>query len=344
MANKQTNTALLIGGAAVLGYLVFKKSSSVFQAPAVPPASAPNVFTQGLNLLTSIFNTVPAADNSSNPNTVQVVDPYSGQPSIEAPPPPTQGMTLQLAGVPHKNKNKIWGNLTYTGMPASSYTPVDPDYDPSVDIYSWAGSRKGVFKGKNKAMFPFHNGTNLAIIAGCLACGLPPRAIGKINWEKYIIPVGVVVGGYVLLKSTNLFSGLTTGTTANNQASAAATKAALDNSIANAKASGDIQTLTDAQLATLANDIYVQGVKSTPDLDQIQRDIIQVNTLTDLLKMMQSFGTREANTGTWFSVCAFTGLNCTALDMATFVRESLDQSHIAAVNGYLQAQGINFQF
>lgn len=351
MSKKQTNTALLIGGAAVLGYLIFKRS----QAPApvavvpggAPPPSAPSLLSQGLNVLTTFFKPAPA-DNSSNPNTVSVVDYYQGQPSIEAPPPPTQGLTLQLNGVPGKNKNKHMGTapLFATGEPASILTPVDPGYDPSVDIYSWAGAHKGVFTGKNGDMFPFNNGTNLAILAGCLACGLPPRGIAgtKINWEKYIIPVGVVVGGYVLLKSTNLFNGLKTGTTANNEASAAATAAALDNSIANAKASGDFATITDAQASSLANDIYVQGVKSVPDLDQMERDIIQANTLTDLLKMMKFFGTREANTGTWYSVCAFTGLNCTALDMATFVRNSLDASHIASVNSYLSAQNINFQF
>jgi hypothetical protein len=196
-------------------------------------------------------------------------------------------------------------------------------------------------------MNPFNeiNGTQLAVLGACAACMLPGGVgIGKIDFSKYILPVGLVVGGYLLLKNTSLFSSVKTGVTANNEATTAATRAALSSSIASAAAAGDLQTITTAELTSLANDIFTQGIASTPNQDQIERDIIQVNTLTDLLQMMSAFGTREANTGSVFSICAMTGFNCAALDMATFVRAALDQTHLQAVNSYLQAQNINYQF
>lgn len=381
MRKSQSNTALLLGGGAILAYLIFKKQSAPVANPQLqPPSPGANMVSQGVNLLKMFFapsTNSPVSTNAGaliNPNAVSVVDPYASQPALTVEPTvplSTTPMQLQLNGIGHRFPNSPGekkfnlamdrgtsdyisadampldgdglGNIpsAWTGKPLDSMSGAPMGYTE----YSWAGKDLGVFSGKNKPMFPFHeiSGTALAAM-GCVACMTGGKAIGKINWEKYIIPVGVVVGGYVLLKSTNLFQGLTSGVAANNAASAAATKAALDNSISVAKSQGDIQTLTDAELSSYANDIYAQGVQASPGLDKIQRDIISVNTLTDLLKMMQFFGTREANTGSWYSICAFTGLNCTALDMPTFVRQVLDAPHLQAVNSYLTAQGINFQF
>lgn len=356
MSKKQTNNILTVAAIAGVGYLIFKRLTPAAGTVAVArpaPTTASNLISQATNVFTSLFGGLPTPDQNiaaaSNPD---LIAPVSTTPApvtaIDAPPPPSSGMPLQfLNGVNIKSLPP--GTYNTTGGATSPFISIDAaplDAESIAGAHDWSGKYKGVFSGKNSGMNPFTeiNGTGLAALGACLACALPSRAIGKIAWEKYIIPVGVVVGGYVLLKNTNLFGGVKTGITANNDASAAATNDALTKSIAAAAASGDIQTITTAQAATLANDIAVKGLLSAPDQDGIQRDIIQANTLTDLLQIMKAFGTREANTGSWYSVCAFTGLNCTSLDMATFVRMTLDQSHLAAVNQYLTAQQINFQF
>lgn len=356
MSKKQTNTILGIAAIAGVGYLIFKRMQPAAGTVAVArpaPTTAGNLISQATNVFTSLFgNPNPTPDqnivNASNPDLIAPVSNVPPVTAIDAPPPPTSGMVLNLSGV-QRGKVQPPGTYNTSGGATSPFISWDAagiDAESIGTAYGWSGKYKGVFSGRNGGMNPFTeiNGTGLAALGACLACALPSRAIGKVAWEKYILPVGIVVGGYVLLKNTNLFSGITTGITANNQASANATNDALTKSIASAAASGDIQTITNAQAATLANDIQVKALLSTPDQDGIQRDIIQANTLTDLLQIMKAFGTREANTGSWFSVCAFTGLNCTSLDMATFVRMTLDQSHLAAVNSYLGAQGINFQF
>jgi hypothetical protein len=365
MSKKSNNTALLIVGGGVLAYLIFKKAKTTTTAATPAPGSPGSLMSQATNLLTSIFggSTLPSSPASqaalvqqaSNPDNVAVVDTSTYVAPVTAAPAPSQGMSLDIQAPVYSTSGGATSEYISSdaslmdqesiGTVASSWT--GKPLSSMSGAYSWAGKNKGVFSGRNKQMNPFTeiNGTGLAAL-GCLACMLPGsgNAIGKIDFSKYILPVGIVVGGYLLLKNTNLFSGVKTGVTANNEATTVATQASLTTSIASAAASGDLQTLTNAQLASLANDIATQGLLSTPNQDQIEHDIIQVNTLTDLLQMMYQFGTRQGNTGSWFSTCGLLGLNCQALDMPTFVRLAVDSSHLSAINNYLTAQNINYQF
>ncbi len=316
--------------------------TSQIPVPSVQqPAAAPGQLTASpLDLGLPSYNT---SDGSSSPyisSDAALMDESSiAGVDVFALPMPNRTPAWYAKKLDHES---IAGYATsWTGRPIDSLSgPIA--YGPNGKYVHKQG-------GSNKAMNPFSevNGTGLAVLAGCMLCAKTPLAgIGRVEWQKFIIPAGVVIGGYFLLKNTNLFNALTptTGVTANNQATAATTAAALQQSLTAAKNSGDLQTLTTAQCASLANDIATQGNLSTPNMDQIEQDVIQVNTLTDLLQLLSAFGTRETNTGGDFSLCSWVALGCTAVDMPTFLRLKLDQTHLAAINNYLSAQNINYQF
>jgi hypothetical protein len=186
-------------------------------------------------------------------------------------------------------------------------------------------------------------GTGLAVLCGlgCAACCPPPKSLGKFEYSDLIIPGALIIGGYFVFKKLGIISNDTTK--ANSQTSAQL-QSALAASIAAAASKGDFQTLTDAQISSLANDIWTNGISSSVNQDQIVTDVIQANTLTDLLKIMQSFMTKPVNTGSWYSWCALFRVNCDVVDMGTFVRAVLDSSHLNTINDYLSAQNINYHF
>lgn len=165
--------------------------------------------------------------------------------------------------------------------------------------------------------------------------------MGKIDIAGYILPVGILVAGYFVGKRFGLFGG---GANADNNATIDANnKAAIQAALDAAKNSGLGQTVTDAQLNGLATSIYQMGVQSTPDQDGIMYAVIQVNTLTDLLRLMQLFGTKQV-AQSWFDTCSLLGFNCQSLDLPAFLRAVLDASHIATINSYLSNQKINYYF
>jgi hypothetical protein len=163
----------------------------------------------------------------------------------------------------------------------------------------------------------------------------------KIEYEKYIIPAAVVIGGYFILKQFGLFGG---GAAAANQQSvtssgAAGTAAAIQAD----KAAGGFATMNAAQAAGIANEIFNAGADPV-DQDTIVRGIIQANTLQDLLLIIQAFGTKQAG-GTMCSIFGgFLSATCGTYDLPSWVRATLDTAHILTINGYLSNQGINYQF
>jgi hypothetical protein len=164
----------------------------------------------------------------------------------------------------------------------------------------------------------------------------------KIEWEKYIIPAAVVVGGYFLLKNLGLFGG---GAAAANAASiTSSTSAGVTQSLANAKAAGDFATITNSAAASIANNIYTAGVADPVDMDTIQNQVIQANTLTDLLMIIQAFGTKQAGGGMCSMFGGFLSAVCGTYDLASWLRANLDTSHLQSINSYLSNQGINYQF
>lgn len=164
----------------------------------------------------------------------------------------------------------------------------------------------------------------------------------KQTYEKYIIPIAVVVGGYFILKNFNLFG----GSAADNNTSSinSGNAASINNSLAAAKASGDFATLTSAGAQSLATQIYNAGVASPVDADTIKRSLIQVNTLTDLLMVSQAFGTKQAGGAMCSLFGGFLSSVCGTYDLASWVAANLSQQDIAQVDGYLADQNINYVF
>ena len=163
----------------------------------------------------------------------------------------------------------------------------------------------------------------------------------KQDYSQYILPVGILVAGYFLLKNFGLFGGAAAANAASVTSSAAGGATA---ALAQAKAAGDITTINQSQAASIANNIYNAGISDPVDQDTIEYQIIQANTLSDLLLIIQAFGTKQAG-GTMCSIFGgFLSATCGTYDMASWVRANLDQSHIQAVNSYLSDQNINYQF
>jgi hypothetical protein len=160
--------------------------------------------------------------------------------------------------------------------------------------------------------------------------------------SSYILPIGIVIAGYFILSKLGLF-----GQTAGDQNSDSITQSTLQatsDSLAAAAAAGDIATLSTSDAATIANSIYNAGVSDPVDQNSIQRLIIQANTLTDLLNIIQQFGTKKAG-GT---ACSLFGnllsSTCTTYSLPSFLRATLDSQHLGAVNGYFSSMNINYQF
>jgi hypothetical protein len=164
----------------------------------------------------------------------------------------------------------------------------------------------------------------------------------KIEWEKYIIPAGIVVAGYLILKNLNLFGG--SPAAANSAGITSSTASGVASSLATAKASGDFATISASQAAGIANNIYTAGVADPVDMDAIQNQVIQANTLTDLLLIIQAFGTKQAGGAACSIFGGFVSAVCGTYDLASWIRANLDPSHIQTINTYLSGQNINYQF
>lgn len=189
-------------------------------------------------------------------------------------------------------------------------------------------------------------GTGLAIMCGCALCS-PSKSIGKFDWTSLILPAALIGGGYLLItKVGNLFTG---DNSSNNTDIAKANQQATQTAIDNAKAHGIPQTKSDSQLSSAADYIYTVGSKhngtgSSADQKSITDTVIgNVDTVTDYLRMKQLFGTKKVSTD-FFSTCYILGFNCNAVDLDTFLKLALDESHIDGLKNYFVSQGIAYGF
>lgn len=167
------------------------------------------------------------------------------------------------------------------------------------------------------------------------------NGIGKVDYEKYILPVGIAVAGYFILRKFGLLgsdanASNNAGILANEQATTAAALQA-------EKAKGGSQTISDSVLSGYATAIYQMGIQSTPDQDNIVYTVINVNTLTDLLRLIQLFATKQVAQSS-FDTCSLLGFNCTSLDLSGFLHAVLDSQHLNTINNFLSSTGINYQF
>jgi hypothetical protein len=165
---------------------------------------------------------------------------------------------------------------------------------------------------------------------------------GSFKWEDLILPAVIIGAGYFLI--TKLGGAFTTNISAANDQAAANTTSTVANDLLLAKSSGIAQTLPDSVLSTLANTLYQQlGTSLSPDdPGAVIMSIEQLQTTTDWLRLSQLFGTKSFNTQGAFSLCSWTGMSCTSLDLGSAIKLAMGDN-IAAVNAYFANTGINVQ-
>lgn len=159
-----------------------------------------------------------------------------------------------------------------------------------------------------------------------------------IEYEKYIVPVALVVGGYLVAKKFGLFGSEANDN--NNSQIDSTTAAGVNAALQAAQNAGDFATLSDSQIAGMASTIYTLGT-SDGDTDTIKYTVIQCNTLTDLLNLIKAFGTKNVATSS-FSTCALLGFNCTSVNLSGFLRATLTADQMNQINGYFSSMGINY--
>jgi hypothetical protein len=170
------------------------------------------------------------------------------------------------------------------------------------------------------------------------------KTVGDVGGELVTVAVvgGVAAGAYFFVVKPLLQKfGVTPS--AQQVATTDAQKSALAAAQAAAKQTGqEAESYTADQYTGWANQIFTLatatsgGVPSATQ-DQIVNLVIQVNTLVDLQQLIVAFGNRQAN-------CLIFGLDCTTYDLPSFLKAALDSTHINTINGFLDDQGINYQF
>lgn len=185
-----------------------------------------------------------------------------------------------------------------------------------------------------------------------LSSGKKSKKVSGIEYEKYIVPVGVVVGGALLYNKIFGKNGpLPTNATQDNNTGIAsgAAKAAAD-SIAKLTGAGGAGTMTAAQYQGYADTIYTTGIlHESPLTDDHQSTIkwalISANNTLDVLYIIQAFGTKQVNaTDSLWSLCNLFGYHCDTVDLPTFLHLVLSSDNIAYVNSWYSSLAINYQF
>lgn len=164
---------------------------------------------------------------------------------------------------------------------------------------------------------------------------------------SYIIPLGLLgLAGWVVYKY--FISGTATGTGANNAQQAqnvtTATAAAYQASAAQIP-----QAVADTQLNSMIGTMLSDAEQNTSMFsgsgpgDDIVTTMGQLQNITDLYRLIQLWGTRNA-AGASGSICDLIDIDCTAVDFGTFIHATLSASQITDLNQLIQANGINYTF
>lgn len=166
-----------------------------------------------------------------------------------------------------------------------------------------------------------------------------PRISGN-DWVGPVVMLGALgIGGYFLYQ---FLQGSTpgAGTTANNAAITTSTASTSSAALQASQAAGVAQTINDTTLngyvTSLTNLITTQS--SFPlDSDtaaQVQNIVIQMNTATDWLRLVQLFGTKNYNGGGSQSLCSWFAINCQSADLPGLLKVALPASNISTINSY----------
>jgi len=161
--------------------------------------------------------------------------------------------------------------------------------------------------------------------------------MGKV--EDFILPVGLAIGGYLLLKNLGLFG--SQDNASNNTSIDSSTTTANQASLAQVNSQGVNQTLSNGQLSSIATDIYNEAIANGQD--QIVSDISQLKNIADLYALKVAYGTKQLASSA-FSTCALFGFDCQSMDLDTTINQTLDATHLQAANAYLSSAGINYVF
>jgi hypothetical protein len=183
-----------------------------------------------------------------------------------------------------------------------------------------------------------------------LIAGIGAVAAGeKIDYSRFILPLGVVIGGYFLLSNLpNIFKNVFTAPSTSSNNNTVNNAGNVDATIKQLQDAGEIQTISTAEAGGIANQIWSIGSGSeltTGQQDQIRYLVIKANTTLDLLHIIKAFGIKNVNHSTFFiNTCNLFGVNCEAVDLPSYVRLALSVTEIQGINDYLSAQNINYSF
>jgi hypothetical protein len=164
---------------------------------------------------------------------------------------------------------------------------------------------------------------------------------GKVSGTSdYILPLGLLaLVGYVAYK----FLGPSAAGASNN-ATATAQNATAADAAYTASAAAVPQSMDDVQLNSIATQIYNSATTGgTGDTDNVVYQLSLINNTTDFYRLWQLFGTKQMG-ASFFSTCSLLGFDCTALDLASFVKASLSTDQLATVNQNFEGNGIAYQF
>jgi hypothetical protein len=151
---------------------------------------------------------------------------------------------------------------------------------------------------------------------------LQHRKIG--GTADYILPLGILGLGVLVLYKMGVLGGTggpggSGGTGGNNTSLANANTAATTATAAQAAAAGQQPVLSPITLQGIASNVYSLGIADTPDLNQVENLLMQPDNTADLNAVIQYFGTKNVNSSS-FNWCAVLDMDCTAVDLAAFVR------------------------
>jgi hypothetical protein len=182
----------------------------------------------------------------------------------------------------------------------------------------------------------------------------------KTDYSKYILPAGLVIGGIFLIKKLLdiLPGGAGTGTGANNQAVTDSIATSTKKTLADLAAKGITPTITTAQAASIANNIFFSGLNTSDSSGAatIFNLINQARNDADIYLIIQQFGARKvASSGDWTNLCSTLNISCDAVDLDTFVTSILnnwnypgftvsDLNYELSDAGYAINRGITYQF
>jgi hypothetical protein len=171
------------------------------------------------------------------------------------------------------------------------------------------------------------------------------------GFEDYILPLGIIgLGAFVLYKMGFFTSGSIigpSGLTTNNAATTSGNASATTATAAQLAAQGVKPTISAIQAQSIVSTVYNTITNNPTDYYAVENAIALCKNLADLNLVLQYWGTRSFNTGSWISLCGQYGLDCTALDLPGTINMYSENGPYPVntdLNSYFVAQGINYSF